>query len=63
MSGGSNTVLLTRLGGGAFGNADAWIDDAMRRALGLVEHAALDIRLVGYGSVHPSFRAIVEEWR
>jgi hypothetical protein len=61
-AGGSNTVLLTRLGGGAFGNADAWIDDAMRRALGVVEHAGLDIRLVGYGSVHPSVRAIVEEW-
>lgn len=60
---GSNTVLLTRLGGGAFGNADAWIDDAMRRALAVVEHAGLDIRLVGYGSVHPSVTAIVEEWR
>jgi hypothetical protein len=63
ISGGSNTVLLTRLGGGAFGNADEWIDDAMRRALTIVEHAGLDIRLVGYGSVHPSVSAIVEEWR
>jgi hypothetical protein len=62
-SGGSNIVLLTRLGGGAFGNADAWIDDAMRRALAAVEHAGLDSRLVGYGSVHPSSRTIVEEWR
>jgi hypothetical protein len=61
-SGGSNTVLLTRLGGGAFGNADAWIDDAMRRALTVVEHAGLDIRVVGYGSVNPSVRTIVEEW-
>ncbi|ORA15585.1 hypothetical protein [Mycobacterium asiaticum] len=61
--GGSNTVLLTRLGGGAFGNSDAWIDDAMRRALAVVEHAGLDIRVVGYGSVHPSVRAMVEEWR
>jgi hypothetical protein len=62
MGGGSNTVLLTRLGGGAFGNADAWIDDAMRRALAVLEHASLDIRLVGHSSVHPSVRAIVEEW-
>lgn len=61
-SGGSRTVLLTRLGGGAFGNGDAWIDDAMRRALAVVEHAGLDIRLVGYGRVHPSVRSIVEEW-
>lgn len=62
MAGGSNTVLLTRLGGGAFGNSDAWIDDAMKRALTVVEHASLDIRLVGYGSVHPSTHAIIEEW-
>lgn len=61
-SGGSNTVLLTRLGGGAFGNADAWIDDAMNRALAITENAGLDIRLVSYGSVHPSIRAIVDEW-
>jgi hypothetical protein len=63
IAGGSNTVLLTRLGGGAFGNSDAWIDDAMRRALAVVEHADLDIRIVGYGSVHPSVRAIIEECR
>jgi hypothetical protein len=31
--GASNIVLLARLGGGAFGNDDAWIDAAMRRAL------------------------------
>ena len=30
--GASNRVLLTRLGGGAFGNADDWIDAAMLRA-------------------------------
>jgi hypothetical protein len=62
-AGGSNTVLLTRLGGGAFGNADEWIDDAMSRALTLVEYAGLDIRVVGYGSVHPSVRRVVDEWR
>ena len=44
--GGSNTVLLTRVGGGVFGNGPAWIDDAIERALGVVEDAGLDIRLV-----------------
>jgi hypothetical protein len=34
---GSNTVLLTRLGGGAFGNAETWIDDAIVQALSIVE--------------------------
>ena len=58
----SNIVLLTRVGGGAFGNADAWIDAAIVRALGFVEHAGLGIRLVSRGRVHPSFRAIAEQF-
>ena len=32
LAGRSNIVLLTRVGGGVFGNADAWIDDAIVRA-------------------------------
>jgi hypothetical protein len=35
-AGGPNIVLLTRVGGGAFGNADEWIDDAIVRALAIV---------------------------
>ena len=61
-AGQSHTVLLTRLGGGAFGNDEAWIDDAIDRALGLVEFAGLDICLVSFGSVHPSFRAAEKRW-
>jgi hypothetical protein len=60
---GSNTVLLTRLGGGAFGNNEAWIDDAIERALSIIENTGLDIRLVSFGSVHPSMRAIADKWR
>lgn len=59
-AGGSNIVLLTRLGGGAFGNAPEWIDDAISRALSVVEHAGLDIRLVDYGRVDASSRAIAD---
>jgi hypothetical protein len=55
-------VLLTRLGGGAFGNVETWIDDAITRGLSIVEHAVLDIRLVSFGSVHPSMRAIADRW-
>ncbi|RFC41726.1 MAG: hypothetical protein DVB23_003336 [Verrucomicrobia bacterium] len=44
--GGSNTVLLTRIGGSAFGNDDGWIDDAIERAMGIVGDAGLDIRFV-----------------
>ncbi|MBS9535491.1 hypothetical protein KIH27_18045 [Mycobacterium sp. M1] len=60
--GGSNIVLLTRLGGGAFGNGASWIDGAIRRALTVVEHAGLDVRLVDYGHVNPSSQAIADEW-
>ena len=58
----SNIVLLTRLGGGVFGNADGWIDDAIVRAIEIVKDAGLDIRLVSHGRVHDSFRAIEERF-
>jgi hypothetical protein len=57
-AGRSNIVLLTRVGGGAFGNGEQWIDDAIVRALGIVEHAGLDIRLLSRGFVHASFERI-----
>ena len=55
-------MLLTRVGGGAFGNADNWIDDAIVRALAIVEHARLDIRLVSHGRIHDSNLAIAERF-
>jgi hypothetical protein len=61
-AGDSNIVLLTRVGGGVFGNADEWIDDAIVRALSIVEDAGLDVRLVSYGQVHESFRVIAERF-
>ncbi len=60
--GGANIVLLTRLGGGVFGNDDEWIDTAILRALNIVQTAGLDVRLVSYGSVHPNMRAIADQW-
>lgn len=44
----SNVVLLTRLGGGAFGNEDDWIDAAIRRALTTMSRFELDVKLVSY---------------
>ena len=61
-AGGSKIVLLTRVGGGAFGNADKWIDDATVRALTIVGHAGLDVRLVSHGRIHDSNRAIAERF-
>ncbi len=50
-AGGSNSVYLTLLGGGAFGNEREWILDAIRRALESVHDQALDVCLVSYGRV------------
>ena len=55
--GASNVVLLTQLGGGAFGNHDDWINAAMRRSLEMMLGFDLDVRLVSYGT--PS-RAILQ---
>ena len=48
--GASRRLLLTRLGGGAFGNDDGWIDSAMLRALRLAGGHDLDVAVVSYGS-------------
>lgn len=57
-AGGSRTVLLTRLGGGAFGNDDLWIDAAMTRALTLAKGRGLDVELVSFGQPAPSMLAL-----
>lgn len=48
--GASNVVLLTRLGGGVFGNDDEWIDTAMRRAFRVVADFGLNVKIVSYGA-------------
>ena len=58
--GGSRRVLLTRLGGGAFGNADDWIDGALLRALRLVKERDLDVAIVSYGPPSRSLRDLVQ---
>lgn len=50
----SKTVLLTRLGGGAFGNADEWIDAAMGRALEMTRAFDLQVEIVSYRDVPAS---------
>jgi hypothetical protein len=47
--GASRTVLLTLLGGGAFGNDPSWIQAAIERAVERVEGHGLDVVLVSYG--------------
>lgn len=45
-NGGSNRLLLTRLGGGAFGNRDEWIDTAIRRSTAMFKDCNLKILFV-----------------
>lgn len=58
--GGSNIVLLTQLGGGAFGNATEWIHKAIERALIKSQGLGLDVRLVSYGPPSASLRALIK---
>ena len=57
--GASNRVLLTRLGGGAFGNEEDWIDNAMERALRITGDRDLDVAIVSYGRAPGSLREFV----
>lgn len=59
---GSSTVLLTRLGGGAFGNDEAWIQDAMRSALEKLQGHDLNVRLVSYGPPSAALMDLVAEF-
>ena len=58
----SNVVLLTRLGGGAFGNDDDWIDAAMRRSLRLAAGFDLDVKLVSYAPPSRETIQLVEDF-
>jgi len=57
-SGGSGIVLLTRLGGGAFGNAPLWIEDSIRIAVEKALQFDLDVRLVSFGSAGSLFNPL-----
>ncbi len=61
--GASRIVLLTLLGGGAFGNHTGWIHAAIRRALELVSGFGLDVRVVSYGEPSKETLTLVEAFR
>jgi hypothetical protein len=60
--GGSNVVLLTLLGGGAFGNEDDWIQGAIRRTLAMMSGFNLDVRLVSYGAPSRAIQKMVKDF-
>lgn len=59
--GAANIVLLTALGGGAFGNASEWIHAAIKRAVKKVQGFDLDVRLVSYGEPSVQARELMKE--
>jgi hypothetical protein len=56
---GSNTLFLTLLGGGAFGNETAWIIAGIQRALTLYKDMELDVAIVSYGSPNRYIQQLV----
>ncbi len=57
---GSNTVFLTLLGGGAFGNKTSWIIGSITKALKQFDQAGLRIAFVSYGSHNPALDALIQ---
>jgi hypothetical protein len=60
--GASNVVLLTLLGGGAFGNEEDWIVAAIRRALKMMSGFELDVKLVSYREPEPAIQRLVKDF-
>ncbi len=58
---GNRTLLLTLVGGGAFGNPPAWILDAIERALRLHARSRLDVAIVSYGSQNSALAPLLAE--
>lgn len=59
--GASNIVLLTSLGGGAFGNAPEWIHAAIKRAVMKAQRFDLDVRLISYSEPSAQTCELVRE--
>ena len=59
---GSNVVLLTHLGGGAFGNKADWITRAIRRALATVSDYNLNVKIVSFTGVSTGTAQLVNEF-
>ncbi|MDX1928481.1 MAG: hypothetical protein SFV81_18270, partial [Pirellulaceae bacterium] len=56
----NKSVYLTLLGGGAFGNDQGWILDAIRRAAELYSRFDLDVQIVSFRHSNPAIRKICD---
>lgn len=57
---GNDRLFLTLVGGGAFGNRERWIADAIIRAAAIHADSWLDVQIVSYGRPRAIAREIVE---
>ncbi|MCP4073647.1 MAG: hypothetical protein GY742_18230 [Hyphomicrobiales bacterium] len=53
------TLFLTLLGGGAFGNEEAWITSAIQRAIEITRNAGLDIKIVCFSEPSAALTSFV----
>jgi hypothetical protein len=60
--GGTNVAVLTRVGGGAFGNDPCWIDDAIARAVELARGFDVEVHLVSRGGPSPATVALARAY-
>lgn len=59
---GNNSVYLTLLGGGAFGNETDWIIGSIRRALMIYARHNIDVAIVSHGSSKPHVQQLVSQF-
>lgn len=55
---GENQLVLTKPGGGAFGNSHIWIRDALGRALKMYKNHDLDILLQHFSEMDPCYNSL-----
>ena len=60
---GNKSVYLTMLGGGAFGNEQVWIFDAIRRATKKFTDFDLDVKIVSFRQSNPAIRKLCDDLR
>jgi len=61
-SGGSNLVLLTRVGGGVFGNLDDWINAALLRSLRMMSGYDLKVLMVERSEPGPATQSVLGKY-
>ncbi len=62
LSSGNNTVYLTLVGGGAFGNRNEWIINSLSCALNLYKQVDLDVAIVSYGASNESTQELIQDY-